>query len=145
MKRFELKYRRELFRAPEFVPYDVPGDFQRKSQRKSHIRFKRRKLAGNRVDSRSSVKGGLWWAIAQCSIRLGSKNVLRWNNRSWGSPCKCVTFDGPPRKICSDAPAISGDWRQLAERWVDGTCWKYGPARFFKMILLKVDKRLLIE
>jgi hypothetical protein len=24
-----LKYRRELFRAPEFVPYDVAGDFQR--------------------------------------------------------------------------------------------------------------------
>ena len=71
MKRFELKYRRELFRAPEFVPYDVAGDFQRKSQRKSHIRFKRRILAGNRVDSRSSVKGGSRWVVAQCAIYLG--------------------------------------------------------------------------
>ena len=75
MKRFELKYRRELFRAPEFVPYDVPGDFQRKSQRKSHIRFKRRKLAGNRVDSRSSIKGGLRWVIAQCPICLESNKT----------------------------------------------------------------------
>jgi hypothetical protein len=36
VKWFKLKYRRELFRAPEFVPQDVAGDFQRKSQRKSH-------------------------------------------------------------------------------------------------------------
>ena len=100
MKRFELKYRRELFRAPEFVPYDVPGDFQRKSQRKSHIRFKRRKLAGNRVDSRSSVKGGLRWVIAQCPICLGS------NKRNCAGiivvgavRVKCGTFDGLPARF----------------------------------------------
>jgi hypothetical protein len=53
------------------VPYDVAGDFQRKSQRKSHIRFKRRILAGNRVDSRSSVKGGSkgWLMVGCCTMR----------------------------------------------------------------------------
>ena len=65
MERFKLKYRRELFRAPEFVPHDVAGDFQRKSQRKSHIRFKRRILAGTGRDSRSSVKGAL---IRDCTM-----------------------------------------------------------------------------
>jgi hypothetical protein len=133
VKRFELKYRRELFRAPEFVPYDVPGDFQRKSQRKSHIRFKRGILAGNRVDSRSSVKGGSRWVVAQCAICLGSnKTYCVGIYCSWGG-LRCVTFDGPPQNLFGCATEI--EWLALLGGELGGrNVLEQDLARFFERI-----------
>jgi hypothetical protein len=145
VKRFELKYRRELFRAPEFVPYDVPGDFQRKSQRKSHIRFKRRKLAGNRVDSRSSVKGGLRWVIAQCAICLGSNKTYCAGIIVVGAaPVNVLVLTGFPQNLfgcASDSGWLAPIGGEVGGRNV----LEVRSGAFFKNNLLKVDKRLLIE
>ena len=132
MERFELKYRRKLFRAPEFVPYDVPGDFQRKSQRKSHIRFKRRILAGNRVDSRSSIKGGLRSVPAQCSICLRSNKTYCVGIIVVGLRVNVLPWTGFPQNLFGCASDIG--WLAPISGEVDGTCWKYGPARFFEKI-----------